>query len=126
MGSGLGSLSIILYLLEGSLGLPFFAGGVGGITVIAGPTGGYLLGFVCATWVIGQFGKHGWCREYRLVFPAVLMGLATIYLLGSLWLGMFVGWENVLSMGILPFLPGEAVKIGIAGLILPLGKNIIR
>ena len=126
-GSRLGAATIVLYLAEGAAGLPVFAGG-GGIAYLLGPTGGYLLGFVIAAALVGWLGEHGWDRKMSTTALAMLLGNLVIYASGLLWLGAIVGYEKVLSVGLWPFLPGDALKLVLAAAILPtawrlIGKN---
>ena len=132
LGPRLGFLALILYVLEGSAGLPFFAGGKAGF---GGPTSGYLLGFIFAAGLVGWLAEKGWDRKPLKLALAMVAGNLVIYILGLIWLGSWlsiagkgVGLASLLNMGMLPFLVGDAVKIGLAMAILPgtwwlLGKN---
>lgn len=116
-GGRLAAAMIALYLLEGALGLPVFAnaahGGVG-ILSLVGPTGGYLVGFAIAAFVSGEWIRRaGLGGRMASVLP-MLAGLVLIYSLGWLWLSQFVGWANALTAGVLPFLPGDLLKIVLA------------
>ncbi|MBX9596167.1 MAG: biotin transporter BioY [Roseomonas sp.] len=101
------------YLMAGATGLPVFAGsperGVG-LLYMAGPTGGYLAGFLVASWLTGTLaegrGLLGRCL-------ALLAGVVAIYGLGVAWLAFFVPADKLLAIGVLPFLLGEATKIGL-------------
>lgn len=119
LGATRGALSLALYLLEGAAGLPFFAGGAAGAGHLIGPTGGYLVGFVVAAWITGWLAERGWDRDVRKAIVAMTVGNLVIYLLGVLWLARFVGWEAAFVKGVLPFLPGDALKIGLAAAALP-------
>ncbi len=119
LGSRRGALSLILYLTEGALGLPVFAGGAAGISRIAGPTGGYLIGFVAAAFVIGWLCERGWDRHFLTMALAMLTGNLVIYLFGIPWLAQFTGWEKVWAAGLLPFLPGDLLKWIFAALVFP-------
>ena len=113
LGPRRGPLSVLLYLSYGAAGLPFFAGGTGGMLVLMGPTAGYLIGFVAAAWFIGALLDRPGLRS---VLPAALVltaGTAVIYGFGVTWLSQFVGWDNVLTVGVTPFLFGDALKIAI-------------
>lgn len=112
LGSRRGLAATSAYLLEGAVGLPFFAGGSAGMAVLVGPTGGYLLGFLGAAFLMGFFCERGWDRSWKTVFPAFLMAHAVIFLTGMAWLKLFVGAKNVWVMGFLPFVPGELLKSG--------------
>jgi biotin transport system substrate-specific component len=122
-GWRLGTATLLLYLAEGALGLPVFAGtpakGIG-IAYMMGPTGGYLLGFVVAAAVCGWLAERGWDRNALTTAGAMLIGNLIIYLLGLLWLGTLMGWDKpVLEWGLYPFLAGDLVKIALAAAVLP-------
>ncbi len=125
LGSRRGAAAALAYLGEGSLGLPVFAGGSGGAHVLAGPTGGYLVGFLAGAWLCGVLAERGWDRRVRATALSMALGNLAILLPGLLWLERFVGPERVLAMGLIPFLPGDAVKIAVAAVILPLGWKLI-
>ena len=122
-GWRLGAATILLYLAEGALGLPVFAGtpekGIG-LAYMAGPTGGYLLGFVLAAALVGWLAERGFDRNVMLTAIAMLLGNAIIYIPGLLWLGAVVGWDKpVLEWGLLPFLFGDTAKLILAALLMP-------
>lgn len=124
LGSRLGAATVLLYLAEGATGLPVFAGtpekGLG-LAYMAGPTGGYLAGFVVAAFVTGWFAERGLDRRLVTAAIAALAGLVAIYALGLAWLGAVVGWDKpVLSFGLYSFLPAEALKLALLAAILPL------
>ncbi len=107
LGRRLGALSTSVYLLLGTLGLPVFTG------LWLGPTTGYLVGFVAAAWVIGFLSRCLPQHPMAAILPAMVAGTAVIYLCGAGWLafGMGLGIEKALAVGVLPFLPGDAVKL---------------
>lgn len=122
-GWRLGATTVLLYLAEGALGLPVFAGsperGIG-VAYMAGPTGGYLLGFLVAAAVVGWLGQRGWDRRIATTLAAMALGTAIIYVPGLIWLGMAIGWDKpLLELGLWPFLPGDALKVALAALVLP-------
>lgn len=124
LGSRLGAATVLLYLAEGALGLPVFAGtpekGLG-LAYLAGPTGGFLAGFVVAAFVTGWFAERGFDRRLVTSAIAAFAGLVAIYALGVSWLGMLIGWDKpVLEFGLYPFLPAEALKLALLAAILPL------
>jgi biotin transport system substrate-specific component len=111
-----GALSALAYLAVGALGFPVFSGGRGGLAHLAGPTGGYLIGYVVAAFLAGLLARRrGWLGS---VLGAVL-GFATILALGACGLKLINGipWGRALAAGLLPFLPGDAVKALLAALI---------
>ena len=107
-GSRLGVAAVAAYLLEGALGLPVFAGGVGA-AALAGPTAGFLLGFLPAAWLAGR-AQGGLLRQGLVLGAAHLL----VFLPGVAWLAGFVGAERALYLGFLLFLPGTLVKTGLA------------
>jgi biotin transport system substrate-specific component len=126
LGSKRGSLCLLTYLCEGLVGLPVFAGGNSGIVYALGPTGGYLLGFLAAAYLTGLLAERGWDRRLRSNLLAMLLGNVAIYALGLPWLAVFVGVEKVLALGLLPYIPGDLIKIGIAGALLPVAWQFTR
>lgn len=108
-GSRLGVASVALYLAEGAMGLPVFAHGTGGIAVLAGPTAGYLLGFLPAAALAGLAGR-GLARQALVLTAAHLL----LFVPGVAWLAGFVGWERALMAGFVLFVPGTAVKTALA------------
>jgi biotin transport system substrate-specific component len=127
LGSRRGTLALLLYLTEGTLGLPVFAGGASGVGYMLGPTGGYLVGFVVAAGVVGWLAQRGW--DHRLVWAAVAMviGNVIIYVCGVAWLAVFLGdlW-GALVKGMLLFVVGDLIKIAVAALTLPGGWKLAR
>lgn len=126
LGPRLGFAALVLYLGEGAAGLPVFAGGAAGPVVLAGPTGGYLLGFPLAAALVGWLAVRGWDRRPLATFAAMVAGNAVIYAVGLAWLGVvlglgggFPGAAGLLTMGMLPFLPGDAIKAALATVALP-------
>lgn len=112
LGSRWGLTAMGVYLLAGALGLPVFAGGKGGIGHLLGPTGGYLLGYLPAVYLIGLISDTG---RQRPVFDAfaLICGSLTVYLCGIPWLQAVTGmaFQKTLAVGMLPFLPGDGLKI---------------
>jgi len=124
-GSKRGSATVATYLTVGAWGLPVFAGGAFGIMRLVGPTAGYLVGFLAAAYVVGLLSERGWDRKLWTAATSMIVGNAIIYASGILWLSRFVGWEAVLRTGFLPFLPGDALKIVLATVLLPTGWTFI-
>jgi biotin transport system substrate-specific component len=125
LGSVRGGLSMLLYLAQGVAGLPVFAAGGAGVAYFLGPTGGYLLGFVAGAALTGLLAERGWDRRIGTTLVAMLLGTVTIYMAGLAWLAVFTGAENMLAAGLYPFLPGAAIKIAAAALLLPLGWKLL-
>jgi biotin transport system substrate-specific component len=104
-----------LYLLVGAIGMPVFAGGKGGLAHFFGPTGGYLFGYVLASWITGFISERS--RGLLLLdIPAVVIGSLVIYGLGIPWLKMVtqMSWTKTLMVGMVPFLIGDAIKASVA------------
>jgi biotin transport system substrate-specific component len=122
LGPRWGTASIGIYLLAGALGLPVFAGGVGGIGHFAGPTGGYLLGYLPAVYVIGLISCGS--KKHALIdIMAMVAGSLIVYALGLLWLKILTKMTvaKTLAMGMFPFLPGDGLKIAAA---VPIAKAL--
>ncbi|MBD3404177.1 biotin transporter BioY [candidate division GN15 bacterium] len=126
LGRVRGTAVVTAYLIEGIAGLPVFAGGSAGPAVLAGPTAGYLLGFVVAAWVVGSLADRGWDKNFGLSVAAMTIGTAVIFIGGLAWLTQFVPLEGLLTAGLIPFAPGALIKIGIASVILPSIWRFIR
>jgi biotin transport system substrate-specific component len=116
LGARLGSLSVVLYVLEGLIGLPVFAGGASGLARLSGPTGGYLVGFVFAAALVGTLAERGWDRRTSTCALAMFVGQAVIYVVGLMWLARFPLQTGLLEAGLVPFLVGDAYKLIIAAL----------
>jgi biotin transport system substrate-specific component len=115
LGGRWGVASVGIYLLVGAIGLPVFVGGKGGIAHFLGPTGGYLLGFAVCAFVTGCLTGGLQNRMAKDVF-AVILGSMMIYLCGVPWLKLVtsMSWEKAAMVGMLPFLPGDALKAAAA------------
>lgn len=119
LGSRRGAAAALTYVAGGALGLPLFAAGGAGLARLAGPTGGYLLGFIAAAFVTGWLAERGLDRQVLTMVLAMLAGTAVIYACGLPWLALYVGADKVLALGLLPFIPGAALKILVAAAVLP-------
>lgn len=126
-GARLGVAAVALYLAEGAVGLPVFAGtpekGIG-LAYMLGPTGGYLLGFVLAAAVAGWMVERR--RNAEGLALAVLAGSVAIYAPGVLWLATFVGFGRALELGLVPFLWGDLLKAGLAFTVALCGAALVR
>ncbi len=118
-GARLGAATLLIYMAEGALGLPVFAGMKGGALVLAGPTAGYIAGFVLAAGAVGWLAERGWDRNVVTTVAAMTIGMALIYIPGVAWLSTLIGAEKAIAAGMLPFLVGDAVKIALGALVLP-------
>lgn len=114
LGSKKGFLAVATYLAQATVGLPVLAGGAVNPLWIVGPTGGYLLGFAFAAFVTGWLLERRQTPTLLWGVFSVLCGAATLYSLGITWLSFFVGWSNVISLGIFAFMGLEPIKIVIA------------
>ena len=119
LGRVRGAAVVLAYLAEGAAGLPVFAGGTAGIIKLFGPTGGYLMGFLGAAYVVGYLADKGWDRSYLTSVAAMTIGTAIIFVCGLTWLSIMVPGEALLTLGLLPFIPGALIKIALASVVLP-------
>ena len=125
LGKNRGSAAVTAYLVQGALGLPFFANGRSGLGVLAGPTGGYLVGFLAAAYIVGLLSELNFKRSFLQRAAVLLLGNLFIYAFGLLWLARFVGESQVLQVGFAPFLIGDLLKLGLALIILT-GYSVIQ
>ena len=117
-GWRLGAATVLLYLAEGMMGLPVFAGFRAGPAVLAGPTGGFLIGFVPAAALAGWLAARGWARGVFRTTVTLLAGHAVLLAFGVAWLAMLIGFERAVAVGLLPFLLGTAVKAALGATLL--------
>jgi biotin transport system substrate-specific component len=133
-GPGLGTATVLLYLLEGVIGLPVFATNSNGghdtglkVIQLVGTTGGYLWGFVLAGALTGWLARRGWDRSFRSAIGAMLLGEVVIYAIGVPWLhhalpalmGKPVSWETTYELGLYPYVIGDFIKLLAAAGLLP-------
>ena len=127
LGSRLGALALVAYLVEGASGLPFFRAGAGGVGHILGPTGGYLLAFPAAAFITGFLAERGWDRRFSTAAAAMALGSLVILAVGWAWLAVFLGSASAaFTAGVVPFVIGDIVKIALAAALLPTGWAILR
>ena len=119
LGARRAFLAQMLYLLEGAVGLPVFAGGAAGVLKLIGPSGGYLMAFPFAAAVVGALCERGWDRRFVTMAAAMLLGSTMIFALGLVQLSRFVPASTLLAQGLLPFIPGDLIKSGLAALAFP-------
>lgn len=121
LGWKLGAAGQLLYLAVGALGAPVFTDGSGGIEVLTGATGGYLIGFVFAAGLVGWMAEHRQDRTFSTMFTAFILGSAVIYAFGVV--GLMVSADMTLAAaveaGVVPFLLGDLIKAAAAGILLP-------
>ena len=121
-GWKLATATVLLYLFEGAVGFPVFAGTPAkglGITYMMGPTGGYLLGFLLSASLLGYLGERGFDRNVLLTTFAMLLGLVVIFGFGYAWLAHLIGMERAFQYGVQPFLLAELLKVILAAFVLP-------
>jgi len=119
LGARRAFLGQCLYLLEGTLGLPFFAGGAAGVAKLLGPTGGYLIAFPFAAAMTGAFAEHALDRTPARMFLIMIAGSIVIFGLGLGQLSRFVPGSSLLASGLLPFIPGDLIKAALAAAVFP-------
>ena len=125
LGARRAFLAQALYLAEGAIGLPVFAAGAAGVSRFLGPTGGYLLAFPCAAAVTGFLCERGWDRRFLTMMAALLAGSVVIFALGLSWLSRFLPGAQLLSAGLLPFIPGDLIKSALAALAFPAAWRLV-
>jgi biotin transport system substrate-specific component len=127
LGSKRGAAALILYIMEGAFGLPFFAGGASGVGILVGATAGYLVGFVIAAYVVGLLAERGLERNVRTSLIPFFVGTLVIYLCGVAWLSVILGGVGkAIAAGVLPFLVGDAIKLVAAALALPAAWKLVK
>ena len=121
-GATLGTATFLLYLLAGFAGAPVFAGHGYGIDRLVGPTGGYLVGMLVASFVLGYLADRKADQKFKTSFPSLLLGDAIIFTFGLVWLhlSLDLSWSKTIAAGFTPFILGEALKIAITATSLPL------
>jgi biotin transport system substrate-specific component len=126
LGTLHGVMSLMLYLLMGLAGLPVYADQTSGWEVVRGATGGYILGFVLAAAVVGVLAERRWDKRFSSSVSMMLTGNVIIFTVGLTWLAWWLGdngfpsgLNDVLEAGLYPFVPGEILKLYLAGALLP-------
>lgn len=122
LGMKLGTLSCLIYLLLGLVGIPVFAGGSAGAAKLFGPTGGYLIGYLFLALIagafVGRFAENKW-KNIAFAALGMILGTIVLYALGTAWLAYSAGmdFQAALWAGVIPFIPGDLVKMVIAVLL---------
>jgi biotin transporter BioY len=125
-GARLGSLCLVAYVLAGAAGVPVFSNFGSGVLFLSGPTGGYLVGFIAAAYVVGLLAERGWDRRVWTTVLAMIVGNIVLYTFGLLWLFCLMGFSTkVLVVGLYPFLIGDILKIILAAVLLPSGWKLL-
>ncbi len=129
LGSRLGTAAVFAYLVAGVVGAPVFADWSRYYTTFAGASGGYLIGFLPAAFIVGWFAERGWDRSKWILLP-MLVANAVIYVPGLIWLNR---WLAIMSFpvdtfeaGLWPFVPGDMAKLIAASLVLPAGWSMVE
>jgi biotin transport system substrate-specific component len=129
-GSRLGVATILAYLAAGFAGIPVFAYAAAGPSYFLGTTGGFLIGFIFAAWIVGWAADRGWDRSSLRLGAAMIIGDAVVFLLGFIWLAWFaqlsggatgIGAASAWTNGVANYLLGDGLKIAIAALAVPAG-----
>ncbi|MBA3713565.1 MAG: biotin transporter BioY [Pyrinomonadaceae bacterium] len=128
LGSRLGALAMIAYLIEGASGLPFFRGGSGGAHyLLFSPTAGYLLAYPVAAFITGLLAERGWDKRYLTAATAMGIGSLLILCGGWAWLSLFFRTPTeAFAAGVAPFIIGDIIKIALAAAVLPSGWELLR
>lgn len=130
LGAGLGGASMLLYLAQGAIGLPFFSGGESGVEFLrlSAATGGYLWGFVLAAAVVGALAERKWDRSVRSSIGAMFLGEVVLYAVAIPWLmqALDVSLSRALEIGFAPFVVGDTIKLLAAAGLLPLAWRVVR
>jgi biotin transport system substrate-specific component len=126
LGSKRAFAAVALYLMQGAMGLPVFAMGNTGVVYMMGPTGGYLLGFLCAAFLVGYLTERMKKPSGVALFGIILSGSVAILLMGALHLALFVGADKAFMMGVVPFLPGALLKTSVVCAILKKSRTLFQ
>jgi len=126
-GWRLGTATVMAYLAEGALGWPVFAGSVGGLAPLLGPTAGYLFSFVTAAFATGWLSERGWDRSVPWLFLAMGIGHILILAAGFAWLafGMKLGVEKAWLVGVAPFIAASLIKNTLGAMLVPALRHVL-
>ncbi|RWB06315.1 biotin transporter BioY [Mesorhizobium sp.] len=128
-GMRLGVATLLLYMAEGAIGLPVFQGtpekGIG-IAYMLGSTGGYLAGFVVMAAIVGWAADRGWDRHPVKLFNAMLVAEIIMMAMGFAWLALLIGPEKSWQFGVVPFIVGDLIKVGLAASLVPAVWSLLR
>ena len=127
LGCRRGTISYIVYLLIGLVGLPVFSSFSSGVGKLFGPTGGYLIGFIFMALICGLFIEK-WEKKIYMHFIGMVLGTAVCYVFGTAWLAFtaHMGFGAALAAGVIPFIPGDLVKIIIAMIAGPIIRKQLK
>ncbi|TIU94384.1 MAG: biotin transporter BioY [Mesorhizobium sp.] len=128
-GMRLGVATLLLYMAEGAMGLPVFQGtpekGIG-VTYMLGSTGGYLAGFVVMAAIVGWAADRGWDRHPIKLFNAILVAEIVMMAMGFAWLALLIGPEKSWQFGVVPFIVGDLIKVGLAASLVPAVWSLLK
>ena len=121
LGSRRGAASMVLYVLAGAVGLPVYTEQSSGLDTFVGATGGYLVGFIVAAFVVGKFAELRWDRKVPKSVVGFVLGSAIIYLFGvaGLMINLDMSLAGAITNGVVPFLGWDAIKAIAASLLIP-------
>ncbi|HEY1780581.1 MAG TPA: biotin transporter BioY [Roseiarcus sp.] len=124
LGARLAAASVALYLVEGLAGLPVFAGAIAGPVYMAGPTGGFLVGFLAAAALIGFVADRRWDRSWIRLLISLSLGHAIVFAFGFAWLAQLIGAEKAFAAGVAPFALATIVKTLLAVALVGAGRSL--
>ncbi|TIS80407.1 MAG: biotin transporter BioY [Mesorhizobium sp.] len=128
-GMRLGVATLLLYMAEGAMGLPVFQGtpekGIG-VAYMLGSTGGYLAGFVVMAAIVGWAADRGWDRHPIKLFNAILVAEIIMMAMGFAWLALLIGPEKSWQFGVVPFIVGDLIKVGLAASLVPAVWSLLK
>ncbi|APY13359.1 MULTISPECIES: biotin transporter BioY [unclassified Brucella] len=128
-GSRLAVATVALYLLEGALGMPVFTGtpekGIG-LAYMVGPTGGYLLSYLAAAWIVGRAADKGLARNPFALGGVMLLAEAVILVMGAGWMAYLFGFEKGIAFGFGIFIVGDLVKLALAAVGVPAVTALVK
>jgi biotin transporter BioY len=128
LGSRLGAMAMMVYLIEGASGLPFFYGGSSGIGHLLGPTGGYLVAFPAGAFITGAFAENGWDKRFFTAVVAMAVGSIVILLAGWAWFSVLTHTPPLAAfkVSVAPHIAGDIIKILLAAAVLPTGWALLK
>jgi len=118
-GSRLAVATVLAYMVAGALGAPVFAGPSAGPAYFAGPTGGYLAGFVVMAYITGLAADRGWSKSPFKIGGSMFVGEVIMLVMGALWMGYLFGADKIIAWGVGPFIVTDLIKLAIAACIVP-------
>ena len=124
-GSRLAMATVLLYLAEGMAGLPVFAGAGAGAAYMAGPTAGYLVGFVLAAGLIGWLAERGWDRSPVKAVAAMSVGHALLFIPGVAWLAVLFGMDKAIAVGLTPFVAATLLKTALGAALMQAAWTVV-